>query len=192
MPKKLLERIMYSGDDKSMEILRSFFTDEGFQIISPLNILIDNFFHENKIYYKNIDSKKIKFLKDSTNKGIDLLNRISQFDIGQSTVVLKDHVIGVEGLEGTNELIKRCGDLYNNQLKNFYNFGPVLVKIPKKNQSLDLDMPIIGLETVRLCFDLNFLGIAVSSKGTLVLNKEELIQFCLSNNFYLYSIGDKK
>ena len=39
-------------------------------------------------------------------------------------------VYAIEGLEGTNSMIDRVGILYN-QNKNYDNFCPVLIKIPK-------------------------------------------------------------
>ena len=79
--------------------------------------------------------------------------------------------------------------LYKKYLTHVYEFGPVLVKFPKKNQSLDFDMPVIGLDTIKLCAKNNFLGVVVSSFGTLVLDKNKILEFTRSKDIYFYSTG---
>ncbi len=187
--RKIINQISYKGDDVSLNIIKSFFLDKGFEIISPSILLKNNFVKNNIIFSKKNDLKKNKFLKNSAKNGINLLNKISKFDVGQSVVLLDKHVIGIEGLEGTNELIKRCGMLYKKYLTHVYEFGPVLVKFPKKNQSLDFDMPVIGLDTIKLCAKNNFLGVVVSSFGTLVLDKNKILEFSKTKDFYFYSTG---
>ena len=127
----------------------------------------------------------------ANNIGKNLLDLISKFDIGQSIVARKNHILGVEGIEGTNELIKRCGKFFNKQLNEDNSFGPVLIKLPKLNQTLDLDMPVVGIDTIKLAHKHNFFGIGFLQTGVLILNEPEIRSFCESKNFYLYCIGNK-
>ena len=57
-------------------------------------------------------------------------------------------------------------------LKNKDTLGPVLIKLPKKNQILELDMPVIGIDTVKLAFKLNYFGIVFKYKGVLLINEK--------------------
>ena len=120
-----------------------------------------------------------------------ILDLISKFDIGQSIVTRKNHVLGVEGIEGTNELIKRCGKYYNKQLNEDNLFGPVLIKLPKLDQTLDLDIPVIGIDTIKLAYKFNYFGIVFSQTGVLIINESEIRSFCESKNLYLCCIGNK-
>ena len=131
----------------------------------------------------------MEYLKNSASQGKKILNLISKFDIGQSVVVRGRHVIGVEGLEGTNELIKRCGILYQDFLKDKNSYGPVLVKLPKLNQTLDLDIPVIGVKTFDLAKKYNFFGIVTSKSNVLILDEKKIREFCDLKNFNFYSIG---
>merc|ERR1711991_257279 len=99
-------------------------------------------------------------------------------------------ILGIEGIEGTNELIKRCGKYYNKQLNNDNTFGPVLIKLPKLNQTLDLDIPVIGIETIKLAYKYNFFGIGFSEKGVLIVNEPEIRSFCKNKSFNLLCIRD--
>ena len=140
----------------------------------------DNFLEPSPIFFKDFVSKNSVF-------GTELLNTISKFDIGQSVVVNNNLVYAVEGLEGTNSMIDRAGILYN-QNKNQDNYGPVLIKIPKIGQNLNLDLPVIGLETVKKCKKLGFSCIVVSSTGTLIVELNEVKTYIKKNSFCIFAI----
>ena len=44
-------------------------------------------------------------------KGREVLEALSRFDIGQATIVIDGHVVGVEDIEGTDGLLARVGQL---------------------------------------------------------------------------------
>ena len=143
------------------------------------------------IYNKKLHNKEnLKYFRNTIKIGKDILDLISKFDIGQSIVARKNHILGIEGIEGTNELIKRCGKHYKKQLKEDNVFGPVLIKLPKLHQTLDLDIPVIGIDTVKLAYNYNFFGIGFLQKGVLVVNETEIRSFCENKNFYLFCIGE--
>ena len=115
------------------------------------------------------------------------MNTISKFDVGQSVIVNNKLVYAIEGLEGTNSMIDRVGILYN-QNKNRNDFGPVLIKIPKKGQNINLDLPVIGLETIKKCQVSGISSIVVSSTGTLIVELNKVIDYIKKNKFCIYSI----
>ena len=190
--KTLINETKFFGDDATLKKVKEFFEKKGFEVVSP-NTLIKHNFKSNEIVCnkKLHNNENLKFLQDTVDICKNLLNSISKYDIGQSIVARKNHILGIEGIEGTNELIKRCGKYYNNQLNENNIHGPVLVKLPKLNQTLDLDIPVIGIDTVKLAYKSNFFGIAFSHKGVLLINETEIRYFCENKNFYLFCIGDQ-
>ena len=52
-------------------------------------------------------------------------------------------------------------------------------------------MPVLGIETIKLCYEHNFLAVVISSFGTLVLDKKEILNFSKSKDFYFCSTGDQ-
>ena len=190
--KKILDETKFFGDDLTLKKVKEFFEINGFKVVSPNTLIKHNFKSDEIVFNKKMHNKEnLKYLKDTINIGKDILDSISKFDIGQSIVARKNHVLGIEGIEGTNELIKRCGKYYNEQLNKDNEFGPVLIKLPKLNQTLDLDIPVIGLDTVKLAYNNNFLGMGFARNDVLILNETEIRSFCESKNFYLYCIGDQ-
>ena len=139
-------------------------------------------------------SKKIKkYIEDlETEKNLILsapiLNELSRFDIGQSIVVLNGRVLGIEGAEGTQELIKRCGKYYHDMCalnSNVRKRRPVLIKKSKLNQNQKLDMPTIGEQSIVDLVDNSFAGIALERDGVLMLDKPVIRQLCEKYNFFL-------
>ncbi len=184
--KDIINDLKYKGDNELLKVIKVFFETNGFKLLPPTILLKSSLFQSNEIIPKLNDINKLNHLKNSTKYASELLEKISNYDVGQAVVLSGRHVIGIEGLEGTNSLIKRCGKLYKKHLFNKNLFGPILVKFPKVNQTLELDMPVIGIETIKLCHEFKFLGIVVSKSGTLIINQKEIIDFCLNNKIYLY------
>ena len=120
--------------------------------------------------------------------GAAILNELSRFDIGQSIVVLNGRVLGIEGAEGTQELIKRCGKYYHDMCalnSNVRKRRPVLIKKSKLNQNQKLDMPTIGEQSIVDLVDNSFAGIALERDGVLMLDKPVIRQLCEKYNFFL-------
>ncbi len=188
--KKIINETKFFGDDSTLKKIKEFFEKKGFEVVSP-NTLIKHNFKVNEIIFnkKYHNNENLKYLRATIKMGKNILDLISKYDIGQSIVARKSHILGIEGIEGTNELIKRCGKYYNEQLNEDNTFGPVLIKLPKLHQTLDLDMPVIGIETIKLAYKYNFFGIGFSQKGVLVVNEHEIRSFCESKNFYLFCLG---
>jgi DUF1009 family protein len=92
--------------------------------------------------------------------------------VGQGAVVGRGHVLAVEAAEGTDEMLKRCETL---QQWGGKKRSGVLVKAPKANQELRIDMPVIGPRTVELAAKAGLAGIAVASRRVMIASQAEMI-----------------
>lgn len=101
-------------------------------------------------------------------RGLSFARALGALDIGQAVVVQEGLVLGVEAIEGTDALIRRCGPLKRE------GAGGVLVKVEKPGQERRADRPAIGPQTVRLAAEAGLRGIAVEAGATLVLHREEV------------------
>ena len=183
----LINKVLSVGDNSALNYLQEFFHKNGFEVLPVYSVLKDCFFSKG-FYQEDTFSQKFKdFVSKNAIYGVDILNTISKFDIGQSVVVYNKLVYAIEGLEGTNSMIDRAGILFNNN-KNYNDFGPVLIKIPKIGQNSNLDLPVIGLETVEKCKQVGFSSIVVSSTGTLIVELNKIKTHIKKNNFCIYAI----
>ena len=106
--------------------------------------------------------------------GWDIAKEIARLDIGQTIVIKNGTIVAVEALEGTNEAIKRGGTLARE--------GAVMVKVSKPNQDMRFDVPVIGVETVRIAAESGVRVIAVEAGKTLLLERDAVIALASGSN----------
>ena len=116
---------------------------------------------------------KVKPGKDDyvdIRRGVAAAFELGRLDIGQSVIVQQGLVLGVEAIEGTDELIKRCS-----AYKRKGN-GGVLVKLRKPQQDMRIDLPTIGTRTVENAKASGLNGLAVHAGNTLIVDEAEVIR----------------
>ena len=73
-----------------------------------------------------------------------------------------------------------------NKIKKKQKFlNGVLVKFPKSKQDLRIDLPTIGLETLRQCKKAGLKGIVLKNKQNVCLNRKKLIQTANKNKMFI-------
>ena len=99
--------------------------------------------------------------------GWNIAKEIARLDIGQTVIIKSGTIVAVEALEGTNEAIKRGGMLARE--------GAVMVKVSKPNQDMRFDVPVIGVETIRVAAEAKLRVIAIEAGKTLLLDRDAII-----------------
>lgn len=99
--------------------------------------------------------------------GWKVAKEIARLDIGQTVIIKSGTVVAVEALEGTNEAIKRGGILARE--------GALMVKVTKPNQDMRFDVPVIGVETIRVAAESRLRVIAVEAGKTLLLERDAIV-----------------
>ena len=116
--------------------------------------------------------------KIDIKKAITTLSRLGKYNFSQGVVVRNKKVVAIEGRDGTQKMLKRC------KIKKFRNKG-VLVKFPKKKQDLRIDLPTIGLKTLRQCKSARLKGIVLKSKQNVFLERKKCISFANKNKMFI-------
>lgn len=107
--------------------------------------------------------------------GRDLLRALSPFDVGQAVVVIGRHVVGIEGIEGTDALLARIAQLRaDGRIRKAAGRG-VLVKAPKAGQDLRFDLPTIGPTTIEGVAQAKLAGLAVMAGHAIVAEPQAMI-----------------
>jgi UDP-2,3-diacylglucosamine hydrolase len=104
--------------------------------------------------------------------GRKIAKEIARLDIGQTVIVKNGTIVAVEAFEGTNDAIKRGGALARK--------GAVMVKVAKPNQDVRFDVPVIGVETIRIAAEVKLRVIAVEAGRTLLLERDAIIDLAKS------------
>ena len=87
-------------------------------------------------------------------------------EIGQLVVVKEGTVLAVEGFEGTDQCLRRGGQLAGKK------GGAVAVKVAKENHDLRFDIPCLGEQTLEVCASVGIQVIAFEAGRTLLLDRE--------------------
>jgi DUF1009 family protein len=107
--------------------------------------------------------------EEDVDLGWSIAKEIARLDIGQTIMVKNGTVLAVEAFEGTNDAIKRGGALARE--------GAVMIKVAKPNQDMRFDVPVIGIETIKVAAEAKLRVIAVESGKTLLLERETIVDF---------------
>ena len=111
----------------------------------------------------------------SINLGIKYLNKSNSLDHVQALVVKDNKIISKEDNWGTKKMLFQSKD----------NFGGILIKYPKKKQDLRMDLPTIGLQTLKDCKKNGLKGIVLKSKKNIFLDKIKCIKFANENKIFI-------
>ncbi len=126
--------------------------------------------------YTNIKPNKQN--QSDIKKAIKTLNNLSQYNFSQGVVVRNKKVVSIEGKGGTKKMLEKSGN------KKFKNHG-VLVKFPKKKQDLRLDLPTIGLKTIKQSKAAGLKGIVVKNRQHIFLDQKKCISFANKNKMFI-------
>ncbi len=108
--------------------------------------------------------------------GLDYLKAAGPFDIGQAVVVAGRHIVAVEAIEGTDEMLARIADMRASGRMRARSGTGVLVKAPKPNQDRRFDLPSIGPVTAERAASAGLAGIAFIAGATIMAEPERLIE----------------
>ena len=114
----------------------------------------------------------------------EVARALGEQDVGQAVVVQQGMVLGVEAIEGTDQLLARCGELRRP------GAGGVLIKIKKPQQDARADLPTIGTRTVAGAREAGLRGIAVSAGGAVMVNPDDTIAAADAAALFLYGIDE--
>lgn len=103
-------------------------------------------------------------------RAIQVSHTIGIEDIGASVVVDKQ-VFAVEAAEGTARMLDRVIEMRKNRKKS----SGVFAKMTKPGQDLRIDIPAIGVDTVRAVAAAKLRGIIVNTKTCFVIDRDAVI-----------------
>ena len=100
---------------------------------------------------------------DEIRFGFQIAKEISELDIGQTVIIKSGTVLAVEAFEGTDECIRRGGNLAR---KN-----AVMVKVSKPGQDMRFDVPVLGETTIAVARQAKIRIVACEANSTLLLDR---------------------
>ena len=156
------------GYDSMATALNKVLEKRGFTILAAQDIAPELTFETAGIQTK---TKPTKSDMADIERAMDVSHTIGKMDIGASVVVDKQ-VIAVEAAEGTAKMLERVVDMRKNKKRT----SGVFAKMTKPGQDLRIDIPAIGVDTVRAVAAAHLRGIIVNTKTCFVVDRENVIR----------------
>ncbi|MDA7688683.1 UDP-2,3-diacylglucosamine diphosphatase LpxI [Candidatus Pelagibacter sp.] len=159
------------GDAAIIKAIIKILDDENIKVISSI-------FFNPELTLKSGNYTKFKPNKSDINSiktGIIYFNKLNSFDHVQAIIVKDNSILATEDQHGTKKMLSR--------LKK--KSKGILIKLPKKKQDLRMDLPTIGLQTLKDCKKYGLKGIVLKSKKNIFLDKAKCISFANKNKIFI-------
>lgn len=176
--KEIFKMLPNKKDETLLFAVISFLKLNGIKVLSQ-NYLLSACMAEAKCYTeKNLKKED----EETVRQGIEAARMLTALDIGQSVVVKDGAVVALEGMEGTDETLLRAGKLAGR--------GSIIVKMARPKQDMRVDVPTVGINTVKKAVEIGAKGIVMEAGKMFFIDREEAIS--LANQHGLFLIGRKR
>ncbi len=98
--------------------------------------------------------------------GTPIARSLGALDVGQTVVVKDRAIVAVEAMEGTDHCLQRAGEVAGP--------GCVVIKMPKPDQDLRFDVPVIGVNTIEKLAKIQAAALAIGAGKTILIDPETL------------------
>jgi len=145
---------------------------EGVRVL-PLTQVLGELLAESRVYTAE---KPDRNQLCDIDTGISLINSLSCYRAGQAAALKNGMVIAVEGIEGTDSMIKRAGG---------YCKGFTVVKLAGRGKDERFDLPVIGPGTAEAMKRAGGKVLAAEAGKTVIFEKEKTVSLCEENDIIL-------
>lgn len=174
------EEIIKGLPDKKDETLLfaviAFFRLNGIKVL-PQNYLLKNIMFEEKCYTKIRPAQEEN---KTISIGIEAAKYLSEIDAGQTVVCKDSSVVALEGIEGTDKAILRGGELGGE--------GCIVVKMARPQQDMRVDIPTVGINTIKRLVEIKARGIVGEAGKMLFVDQEESIKLANEHNIFIIGV----
>jgi DUF1009 family protein len=149
----------------------------GVELLSALTYMDDHIVTAGHLAGPALKARHLEDLRF----GFSIAKEISRLDIGQTVVVKNGTVLAVEGFEGTNECLRRGGQLGRGDA--------TMVKVSKPRQDLRFDVPVIGTQTLAVAAEAGIARIGLEAGTSLLLDHEVVKKDAAARKITLFGIN---
>ncbi len=179
----------FSPDIKAFSLLKKLKSKNTLSIYSVISDFLESnnmklveydFLLKEHIPPKGFSVGKIsKGMKNEIDQAFAIAKRIAELDIGQAIAFKDGIVVGVEAIEGTDEMIKRVGKY----VKEFF-----VVKVSNPYQSMSFDMPVVGSDTLKNIKKSGGIGLVVEGDKTIMLDFDGCMEYSKKQKLFMVAL----
>ena len=176
--------LIAQGDNGLLSGLAGIFEAEGFTVIGAQDCLGGLTAGEGILGGHQPEAED----RADAARGAAILTALGPLDVGHAVVVAGGVCLGIEAIEGTDELLNRVAALPSARrpAPGGARDG-VLVKMVKSGQDRRVDLPSIGPRTVEGAVRAGLRGIVIEADGANILGRDETIRAANAAGLFLWS-----
>ncbi len=160
----LWNKINVKQDDAILRAVADALEKDGIKVVESTLYLEHLLFPEGVLTKKKPSGSQIKDIAF----GWRIARSVGALDIGQCVVVRDGTVLAVEAIEGTDETIKRGGNLGKEK--------SVVIKVKKPTQDFRFDLPAIGIATIDSMTSVGCSLLVVETGQALLFDREAVVK----------------
>lgn len=115
--------------------------------------------------------------------GWSLAREMGRLDVGQSVSVKERSVLAVEAIEGTDQSIRRAGQLCPAG-------GFTVVKVAKPQQDMRFDVPTVGGSTIETMYQAGARVLAIEAGRTILIDSEQTVALADRHGISIVALTD--
>ena len=172
----LMKSVKRLNDDQVMLLLVEELNKLGITVLDQ-TLFIKNLMIPAGVLGKN---KPTEEQINDVQYGYSMAKEMGKLDVGQSVVVKDKMIMAVEAIEGTDKCIQRGGKIAKK--------GGVIVKVAKPSQDKRIDIPAVGLKTLKNMKKYKLSVLALEANETIIVDMDEVVKFADKNNIVIMAV----
>jgi DUF1009 family protein len=165
----LLAQVRDKTPTSLLKALIEFLAGQGISVKDPSFLIQSHFYPEGVL----TDVPPAPAVLEDIDFGWKIAKTVADLDLGQTVVIKDKAVVAAEGMEGTDETIKRGGRLAGK--------GIVVVKVGRSVQDMRIDVPAAGIETLRNLVRVKAAALCIEADKVPLFQKDEVIALAKAN-----------
>jgi DUF1009 family protein len=161
---KMLLKLPRRNTDALIGAVADELSSEGIELIDSTFFIKDYLPSAGKLTRRAPDARE----QGDIEYGLEIAREIARLDLGQTIVVRAKACVAIEAMEGTDETIRRAGQLAKGRL--------TVVKVAKPSQDMRFDVPVMGIPTIETMNAAGATCLCITADKTLIFDRDETIR----------------
>ena len=166
--------IFKGGDNALLIALKDFLAQQGFTLHGAHLLAPDLLTPEGALTQIQPDEPQQRDIA----LGIEAALKLGAADIGQAVIVQNGAIIAEETAKGTDAMIKGVRK----------GMGATLIKLCKPQQDKNIDLPTVGLKTLKNMKKQGLAGVAIHAENSLIVDREACIAYANANGLFIQGV----